>query len=550
VAFSQPMKSTGREEKRLDGDLQPVEMKSVLSAEAILDQLQRILASPDFDATDQQRALLKFVISQTLAGNSGNIKGYTIATQVFGRGENFDQAIDPIVSIQANKLRRSLERYYLLSGKNDPVHIDIPKGTYVPLFTEHGQNAPIPAPRRTNDQDARFEKTGPTILIKPFQNLTVQPEKNYWGAGFAAELANEINRYKWIPVLQYSSEGTCRRGTDSGARFIAEGSIREDETGVKVTVNLIDTATNSLIWSEHQRVDKEVTKIIAFQEKVASKVGAMVAGEQGIISRTLLGETMDSHPDQLLTYEALLYYHHYDQTLEPEDFAKAFEALQKARINEPGCGQVWTFLARLYANIYSLEIPGFDVADAEQKALEYAEKGADLNPDSQVALGVLSLVRMFSHDIVLARRNIDRAYQLNPSSLILMDGIGYIKTLLGEWEEGPALIRKAMKLNPYYRPVVHYALWVDYLRQNDFEKAYLETTELRRPAVFWYPLAKASTLGLLGRIDEGKKFSDDLLQLKPDFKERGRRLLRRYIKFDDIADRVIEGLHKVGVETD
>lgn len=542
------MKPTGKEETKLDGNLQTEEIKAVLSAEAVRDQLQLILASPDFDATGQQRALLEFVISQTLAGNSGSIKGYTIATQVFGRSENFDQAIDPIVSIQANKLRRSLERYYLLSGKNDPVYIDIPKGTYVPLFKEQEQTAPVPAQRRTHDQATRFEKNGPTILIKPFQNLTANPEKKYWGAGFAAELANEINRYKWIPVLQYSSEGTCRRGTDRGARFIVDGSIREDETGIKVTVNLIDTATNSLIWSDHQRVDREVTKIIAFQEKVAVKVGAMVAGEQGIISRILFGETIDCRPDQLLTYEALLYYHQYDQTLEPEDFGKAFESLQKARINEPGCGQVWTLLARLYANIYSLEIPGFDVADSEQKALEYAVKGADLNPDSQVAFTVLALIRMFSHDTVSARRHIDRAYQLNPSSLIMMDGIGYIKTLLGEWDEGAALIRKAMKLNPYYKPVVHYALWLYYLRQNDFENAYLETTELRRPAIFWYPLVKASTLGLLGRIDEGRKFAEDLLQLKPDFPERGRILIGRYIKFKEIGDLVIEGLDRVGVQ--
>ena len=524
------------------------EYEIILSPDAIRQQLQWILASPDFNATKQQRSLFEFVVTQTLAGNSHNIKGYTVATQVFGRDENFDQATDPIVSIQANKLRRSLERYYLLSGKDDVIYIDIPKGSYVPVFREQEPTTSNPADRRSIDQDTPLEEAWPTILIKPFQNLTNQPEKKHWGAGFAAELANEINQYKWISVLQYGPEGTCRRSSDRGARFIVDGSIREDEGGIKVVVSLIDTKTNSLIWSDHQWVDNEVTKIIAFQEKVAAKVGAMVAGEQGIISRTLLGETMDSHPDQLLTYEALLYYHHYDQTFETEDFVKAFEALQKARINEPECGQVWTFLARMYANIYSLEIPGFDVADSEQKALEYAEKGADLNPDSQMALGVLALVRMFSDDIVSARRYIDKAYQLNTSSLLLMDGIGYIKTLLGEWEEGPALIRKAMKLNPYYRPVAHYPLWVDYLRQNDFENAYLETTELRRPAVFWYPLAKASTLGLLGRIDEGKKFAQDLLQLKPDFSRRGHILLGRYIKFKEISDLVIEGLARVGVE--
>lgn len=69
------------------------------SHEEIMIQLQRILASLDFQASPQQRAFLKFVVDQTLAGNEGEIKGYTVATDVFGRGPDFDQNIDPVVSI-------------------------------------------------------------------------------------------------------------------------------------------------------------------------------------------------------------------------------------------------------------------------------------------------------------------------------------------------------------------------------------------------------------------------------------------------------------------
>ena len=115
------------------------------AADEILKQLQRILDSPDFNGTSQQRDFLAYVVSETLAGNSSNIKGYTVATQVFGRNENFDQAIDPIVSIQANKLRRALERYYLLAGSEDDILIEIPRGTYVPVFTKRVVAAEIPA---------------------------------------------------------------------------------------------------------------------------------------------------------------------------------------------------------------------------------------------------------------------------------------------------------------------------------------------------------------------------------------------------------------------
>jgi len=94
---------------------------------------------------------------------------------------------------------------------------------------------------------------------------------------------------------------------------------------------------------------------------------------------------------------------------------------------------------------------------------------------------------------------------------------------------------------------VHYALWVDCLRQEDYEGAYLETMGLRRQAVFWYPLAKAATLGHLGRYEEGKQFLENLLQLKPDFPSRASTLIRYYIKFEEIFDRVIDGLQKSGL---
>jgi len=159
----------------------------------------------------------------------------------------------------------------------------------------------------------------------------------------------------------------------------------------------------------------------------------------------------------------------------------------------------------------------------------------------------LALVRFYNNELSAAIEDSYRALALNPNSLFTVDGIGYIMTLSGEWERGPALIKKIIKLNPYYRPVVHYALWVDCLRQEDYEGAYMETMSLRRPAVFWYPLAKASTSGLLGRYEEGKKFVENLLKLKPDFPSRGRVLIKHYIKFEDILETIIEGLNKVGL---
>ena len=151
--------------------------------EEIQNQLRRILDSPEFHATDQQRKFFEFVVTETLAGRSYEIKGYTVATRVFERREDFDQATDPIVSIQANKLRRALERYYLVAGKQDPIHIDIPKGAYVPTFCEQTGIKSDTTPRISKSPVVSFEGSWPSVLVRPFQNLTGDSAMNYWAVG-------------------------------------------------------------------------------------------------------------------------------------------------------------------------------------------------------------------------------------------------------------------------------------------------------------------------------------------------------------------------------
>jgi hypothetical protein len=110
--------------------------------ETVEKQLEKILNSAEFDASERNRQFLRHIVEETLAGRADRIKAYTIATVVFGRGSGFDPQLDSIVRIEAGRLRRSLERYYLTAGSNDRLRIAIPKGTYVPTFIERDDAAP------------------------------------------------------------------------------------------------------------------------------------------------------------------------------------------------------------------------------------------------------------------------------------------------------------------------------------------------------------------------------------------------------------------------
>lgn len=518
---------------------------SIPSSEEVRQQLKRILEDPEFQATGRQREFLQFVVTETIAGRVEEIKGYTVATEVFGRKEDFDQSIDPVVSIQASKLRRALERYYLVAGKNDPVRIDIPKGTYVPTFHERAEAENHRPSGESKDLRGRFEGSWPSVVVRPFQNLTGDLELNYLAVGLATELAMEITRYQDIRVLMHRSDGSEEIASTGPVRFAIDGSIRKDRDGIKVAVQMMDASTGMQIWGDTHRSDFEAAQLIAFQEEVAGVIAAKVASEQGIIAKTFSLESKTMPPSALKTYEAILRYYEFNLIFSKETFLRAFEGLKHAAGIEPECAQVWAMLGRLYGVNYSLEL--FNLETPLEEAVAFAEKGVHLNPANQRARAVLGFVRMLCNEIPAARAELEQALTLNSSSLIFLDMIGYLLILLGEWEQGSALTRKAIKLNPYYDPTVHYALWVDWIRQGKDEEAYLETLNFRRSAVFWEPLMRAASLGRLKRIEEGKRAAQDLLKLKPDFPSRGRILIGHYIKFDEIVERTIDGLSKVGL---
>ena len=97
--------------------------------------LDRIVSSPAFVKASRLQAFLRFVVEQTLAGRQDTIKEYAIATEVCGRPPTFDAKTDPIVRVDANRLRARLDAYYRLDGRDDSVRIHLPKGSYVPAIT-------------------------------------------------------------------------------------------------------------------------------------------------------------------------------------------------------------------------------------------------------------------------------------------------------------------------------------------------------------------------------------------------------------------------------
>lgn len=515
----------------------------------IRNELDRVLASEEFTATAQQRKFLTYVVNEVLAGRGRRIKGYTVATEVFGRSEDFDASVDPIVSIQANKLRRALERYYLLDGKADPVVIDIPKGGYVPRFYQRQLptevlNAQSPA-GNSKQREHTHREPWPVLKIEPFNNLTGDPEKDYIGTGISAELAIEISQFDNFRVC-YANKDQEDTENRNSPKFILQGEICLENETIKLRVMLLDAKTHIRLWSDMCSSVNELPDLYSFKDRVVRIIASKICGEFGILPRIVRKEAQHRRPRELNTYEAISRYWEYEQIMSPESFQNAFEALTHAITVEPDCSQTLVSLAILYCNIHNLGIEGFESPSA--KATYYAEKAALLSPNNQRVLTGLAYARMTAGELSSAVKEAHQALDLNPESLFMLDGIAWLLTLCGDWELGPQLAQKAIKLNPYHRDVAHDALWLNYMRQEEYERAYIEGCSRKRySTLFWDSVIRSSTCGLMGKVEEGSRFVDSLLAIRSDFPANGRTLVHNFVKFDNIADKIFTGLQISGL---
>ena len=520
----------------------------VPESQIIEEQLHLILSSTQFKATSRLKSFLQFIVEKTLAGQADEIKGYSIATSVFGRKENFNQSTDPIVSVEARRLRRALERYYLVAGMHDPVLIHIPKGGFVPTFRSQAVLQPdIPGTETTLDNESNGDKW-PTVLIRPFQNYSNDTDQDFVAEGFTTELAVELARHQDLKVLMKPSGSDGDSIKEPPARFIIEGSLRCRQKELKVAAHLSDKNTGNQIWGDVYHCDLETVDLFAFQEEVAHVIAATIAEQEGFIVKTLSLESRNKPPAEMETYEAIHKFYKFETTYSPEAFHDALKALEHASKNDPECPHVWAYLGGLYTENYGLEL--VDIDTPIEKGIKYIEKAIQLAPSNQLFRIWMAEARLFNNQLPEGLSEAKKALALNPSSLIYLDTIGYALALLGNWKQGCDLIRKAVRLNPYIRAYNYYILCFDWLLKKEYEKAYAETYRFRLPDTFWDPLIRATTLAHLDRIGEANQNIKEVLKLKPDFPACGRKLIKHAIKSDELFEEIIEGLKKAGLELD
>lgn len=131
----------------------------------VREALERVLSSDTFANAGRLSRLLRYVVERTLAGEGSTVKEYVLGVDVFDRPDTYDPRIDSIVRVEARRLRTRLADYYRGAGQHDPVRIDVPLGTYVPVFSTS------PAPNRSTSQDPHIATSDRHIATSPNEDI-------------------------------------------------------------------------------------------------------------------------------------------------------------------------------------------------------------------------------------------------------------------------------------------------------------------------------------------------------------------------------------------
>lgn len=259
-------------------------------------QLRRILQSDSFDASERNRTFLTFVVEETLAGRSQYIKGYTVACRVFRRESDFDPQLDPVVRIEASRLRRSLELYYLTAGKADSVHIELPKGGYVPRFTIFEERDISNLPNRSRQTSQRTPTANacsragyvPSIVVCPFETLSPDPDIDLIAKGIEEELITRLTLGRKFDVVSIDIRAKLAPFCDSpkidrSLTFAVSGSVRRASTRLRVHVRLADLEHAIFFWAES--FDRDISSSVdieSAQDEIADAIANRLMAPSGV----------------------------------------------------------------------------------------------------------------------------------------------------------------------------------------------------------------------------------------------------------------------------
>ena len=432
----------GNAQPRVVDDLPALDRQP--SEAEIRQYLSKILQSRGFSSAERLRRFLQLSVDKALNGENDLLKESVLGIEVFDRKPGYDPKVDPIVRVQAYRLRAKLADYYKTDGRGDAVRIDLPKGAYVPAFrlqsrlSVSGKNeAPAPEANRG-------------LVVLPFVNLSQDEDNEFFSDGLTEELINALTQVRDLRVVARTSAFAFKGkqqdireiGRVLGVEAVLEGGVRRSGSELRVTVQLVNAADGCQLWG--QRYDRRIDDVFAIQEDIAGSIVEALKIELGRLpSRPVKTYTRDSEVHQL--YLKGRYWHH---RWTVDNSARAIEFFEEAIRRDPAYAPAYSGLSDCYFSLglYGPDKPSRVMPRARAAALRALEIDETL-AEAHCSLGLIA--HSYDWDTRRCREELERSLYLNPGYALARSkyGITYL-TLVGRIGEGIDHVRQAVDLDP------------------------------------------------------------------------------------------------------
>jgi serine/threonine-protein kinase len=362
---------------------------------------------------------LRLAVERVLDGKSAELKEYLIGVEVFDRSESYDPRVDPIVRVEARRLRSKLKTYYESDGREDPIVIDFATGTYAPEIRLREDGA---APES--------EPAASTVAVLPFANLSGSTDNDYFSDGLTEELIHALTKFSGMRVVAWTSAARMR-GVEQDVREVRRqlhvanvltGSVRISGQSLRVRAQLIDTDSGVYLWSE--TFDREMQDVFAIQEEIARAIVRTLRIQ--LVTGTNIAVGARSRMS-VSSYDLCLKGRYHLHRRGPSELRQAVQYFEAAVEADPHSALAYAGLAEAYC------------LNVDYGLLHPAEGSAKVRAAATRAIEIDSGLADAYPSLAVVRAHWDR-----------------------EWEDAECLYRKAIALNPGYA-TGHHWLATDYL---------------------------------------------------------------------------------------
>ncbi len=527
---------------------------------AIRNVLDGILKSAPFRQSERRQKFLRYIAGEAMAGRGDRLKAYTIAVEVFERPETFDPVTDPIVRVEAGRLRDKLREYYEGEGKNAAVRIELPKGAYAPQFEfasvspnpePVGQPSPGSTPSSLPNKSlwsgsgsrqfgllfaalafvaaaavwidgytpARTLLEKPSIAVLPFDNIGGDPNWERLATGLSEDVILDLTHSKDLAVIARNSTRVYKGkpadirqiGRDLNVKYVLEGSIQPMGERIRITAQLIDALSGNHVWS--QRYDRPSGDLFEVQNDVTQSIAATLGGYEGAVAEAERRLVRRKPPASLTAFDTYLLAMEAKHKVTKESLFEAEALFHKALELDPQ-------LARAYVGLVDTQFYMIDlgiapsVGTAVAKMLLFGEKAVALDPSdgkSHYALGIANIYQGNPEQALIA---FSRAEALAPSDTDMLLCIAWSIPVLGQTERAVSLAERALKYNPHYPDWYNQGLSYVFFFGEQYQRSVTYRKLVKRPLALDYAFM-AMAYGFLGRTDDAAAAAKNVKSMDP-----------------------------------